>query len=244
MPALFLVDPAGHWPIERVGAESKYAPVQGGSCSTTFSQRSHGHDGEGIELSQTVSFILPVRNFQYGLKSRVSVVTEVLAELTPAFDVLIIDYGSTDDTREIAMDLVREFPQVDYLERPSRCEVDEAIEFGVFRTAGETIFVHDPRLPLGVSAIHNLWQMRNDEDLVMAQSRWSGEESTIFPTFSGAPAATSVQMIRRCAIPAASASQVGGVVDRVTRTDLLDSDANPRRLPKLLSRLKRSSNAQ
>ena len=41
-------------------------------------------------------------------------IVEVLVEVTTEFDVLVIDYGSTDDTREVAMDLVREFPQIDF----------------------------------------------------------------------------------------------------------------------------------
>jgi hypothetical protein len=198
-------------------------------------------------LSQSVSFILPVRDLQYGLRDRVQVVLDVLGELTDEFDLLIVDYGSRDDTREVALDLVREYPQVDFLDRGG-VELFSAIESGIYRTTGEIIFIHDPAVPLGLSALHSLWRMRNDEDLVMAQSRFSDETGRSFldvPSGGRAPtsARSSIQMIRRRAIretPAVSAD-ASPMVDRLTRTDLRDEPVESLRLPKLLTRLRRHS---
>ena len=197
-------------------------------------------------MSQSVSFILPVRDLQKGLRDRVQLILEILGELTDTFNVLIVDYGSRDETREIAMDLVREYPQVDFMDGGERSELFSAIEAGIHRTTGEIIFIHDATLPLGPSALHRLWQMRDDDDLVMAQSRntaaaprWyldapsgrRGQDST----------RSSIQMIRRCAIRELPARKPtpSFAVDRVTRTDLLDEPAEALRLPKLLTRLRR-----
>lgn len=200
-------------------------------------------------MSQSISFILPVHNMQYRVRDRVTVVTELLAELTDRFDVLIVDYGSEDDTREVAMDLIREFPQVDYIEQPVGGELYDAIELGILRTTGQIIFVHDPALPLGVSAIQNLWNMRDDEDLVMAQSRSNDVKPTSVSTFSSgnssATAASSIQMIRRCAMPPlpAPSAKSTAAVERVTRTDLMEDQTDVKRLPKLLTRLRRLANS-
>ncbi len=210
---------------------------------TTASQRER-------KLSQSVSLILPVRDLQNGLRDRVQTILEILAELSNTFDLLIVDYGSRDETREVAMDLVREYPQVDFMdwgERGGGSELFSAIEAGIRRTRGEIIFIHDPMLPLGLSALQGLWQMRDDDDLVMAQSRATGVPLRSLLATSGGRQApmssrSSIQMIRRCAIrelPARQQPASSFTVDRVTRTDLLDEPADALRLPKLLTRLRR-----
>ena len=197
-------------------------------------------------LSQSVSLILPVRDLQKGLRDRVQIILEILGELTDRFDVLIVDYGSRDETRDVAMDLVREYPQVDFLDRGQGAELFSAIEAGIHRTTGEIVFIHDPTLPLGASALHRLWQMRDDDDLVMAQSRATGVPlRSLLDLPSGrrtsASARSSIQMIRRRAIRELPSRrpEPSFTVDRVTRTDLLDEPAEALRLPKLLTRLRR-----
>jgi hypothetical protein len=187
-----------------------------------------------------------VRDQQYGLRSRVQMILELLGELTDAFDILIVDYGSRDETREVAIDLVREYPQVNFLDRGEDADLFAAAEAGIHRTRGATIFVHDPTLPLGASALRSLWQMRDDDDLVMAQSRSTDlvRQSILdFPSArrSPAPDRSCLQMIRRCALygqPARRRSPAPNV-DRSTRTDLGDEPAESLRLPKLLTRLRR-----
>lgn len=194
-------------------------------------------------MSQTVSLILPVRDQEQGLRDRVQRILELLAELTASFDVLIVDYGSLDETREVAMELVREFPQVDFLDKPEATDVVSAIEAGIHRTRGEIILIHDPATPLGAGALQSLWQMRNDHDLVMAQSRSTdspGRPYARIATHRATPAdrGGSLQMIRRCAMPAARQTTPHHAIDRVTRTDLLGESPEAVRLPKLLARLR------
>jgi glycosyltransferase involved in cell wall biosynthesis len=197
-------------------------------------------------LSQSVSFILPVRDLQYELRDRVQSILEILVELTEQIDLLIVDCGSHDDTREVALDLVREYPQVNLLERGEGAELVSAIEAGIQRTTGEIIFIHDPTLPLGPSAVHHLWSLRADEDLLMAQSGAGGTEVETIghdlpagfgPTTAGR---SSLQMIRRRALVGSplrrGATHVG--LPRLTRTDSVDESVERLRLPKLLVRLR------
>ena len=197
-------------------------------------------------MNPSVSLILPVRDLESRLRDRVVGILELLCELTTEFDLLIVDYGSRDESREVAMDLVREFPQVDFLDKPEATDIVTAIEAGIRRTRGEIIFVHDPNTPLGVGALQSLWRMRDDRDLVMAQSRSTDATSGSLVGFSGLRQGSfggtggCLQMIRRCAIPSGRATEPAKyAVDRVTRTDLLSESLESRRLPKLLSRLRR-----
>jgi hypothetical protein len=198
-------------------------------------------------LSPTVSFILPVRDLHQTLRDRVHLILDVLAELTPTFDLVLVDYGSSDDTCELALDLVREFPQVDFLDKGDGADYFAAVEAGIHRSRGEIIFVHDASQPLGLTALHNLWQLRDDADLVMAQSRSVDDPGSAIVTLTrgrSVPIAGTgaLQMIRRCAIrPADGLNQRRSSVETVTRTDLLDEPLEGRRLPKLLSRLRQAS---
>lgn len=195
-------------------------------------------------LSQSVSFILPVRDLQYELRDRVQAILEILVELTDTIDLLIVDCGSHDDTREVALDLVREYPQVDLLERGEGAELVAAIEAGIRRTTGEIIFIHDPTFPLGPSAVHQLWSLRGDEDLVMAQTGAGRREvettgydlpTGFSPTSAGR---SSLQMIRRRALvgsPVPRGAALAGLA-RITRADPVDEPIERPRLPKLLVR--------
>ncbi len=204
-------------------------------------------------LRHSVSFILPVRDMQYDLRERVHTILEVLAELTDAFDVLIVDYGSRDETRDVALELEREYPQVRVLDRADCRESLEAMEAGIPATAGEIVFVHDASTPFSPGAVRRLWQIRDDEELVMAQSRVNRAVAAIGRNVAhhsmAAPAATrdrageatSVQMLRRQAINELrpKTPEKDYAVDRVTRNDLLQPQAEADSLPRLLQRLRR-----
>jgi hypothetical protein len=185
-----------------------------------------------------------VRDLQYGLRDRVQMILEILGELTDAFDLLIVDYGSRDETRDVALDLVREYPQVGFLDRHDDDDVLAAVEAAIHRTRGTTIFVHDPHLPLRASALRSLWCLRHDDDLVMAQSRSDdGLRHSLLQLAAGGRRSdfgrSGLQMIRRLAIVAQPRRPAEPTVnvERLTRTDLADEPSDAMRLPKLLSRL-------
>jgi hypothetical protein len=196
-------------------------------------------------LSQSVSFILPVRDMERQLRDRVQMILEVLEELTGSFDVMIVDYGSQDETVEVAWDLVRTFPQVDFMQAADGADQLGAIEAGLRETKGEVVFVHDPSQPFGASSIRSLWQLRNDDDLVMAQSRSVDRAaSRVVPMPISrrrrVSASSSIQMIRRQAVEPVRTATVttNTTVDRLTRTDLLEESPENVRLPKLLAKLR------
>ena len=200
-------------------------------------------------LSPSVSFILPVRDMQAKLHDRVSTILEVLTELTDVFDILLVDYGSSDDTREVAIELEREYPQVRLLDRTDLRDSLEALESAIPATEGEIVFMHDPTTPFSPSAVRQLWDIRDDEELVMAQSRpeslsrASRGGRVASPAWDARQASSScsVQMLRRRAIASLqiAAPATSWPVDRVTRTDLLQPGPVSDGLPRLLSRLRR-----
>jgi glycosyltransferase involved in cell wall biosynthesis len=99
-------------------------------------------------LDPSVSVFVPVCNAQSDLEAQVERILDLLPELTSAFDVLIIDDGSTDDTAEIARNLASRYPQVEAirLERPRG--LDEAIRAGLEHRPGGVVVVHTAQMPL------------------------------------------------------------------------------------------------
>jgi len=130
-------------------------------------------------LKPSLSVILPVRNAQRRLVDRVATLLEIVPDLTPAFDITIIDDGSTDHTFEIAQGLARYYPQVQLLRHPMCHGHAVSVETGLRHTTGEIVFIQDDRAPISPSRIRHLWGMRVDQCLVPAGSETKvSEEST------------------------------------------------------------------
>lgn len=73
--------------------------------------------GKDQPLEPRLTLLLPVRNAQASLSRDVARILEIAADLSPCFELLILDRGSTDATEEVADELARSYPQV----RTARC---------------------------------------------------------------------------------------------------------------------------
>ena len=113
-------------------------------------------------MESSVSVLFPVHNAQATLQADIGRVLEVLPELSPRFDVLIIDDGSTDATAEIAHELSLCYPQVHLLRRAQRLGLAESLRSGLHRTDGEVILVHDAQGGVEADELPRLWKRRHD----------------------------------------------------------------------------------
>ncbi len=196
-------------------------------------------------MTQSVSLILPVCNQQHGLRNRVLDLAEVLTDLATWFEILIVDYGSTELARELAAEVAREYPQIRFASPRNVEDFLQATHYGILHSDGEIIFIHDSRSPFSPALLRSLWELRDDDELVMAQS--PGGALGQGATADGSAAQThstqlgSLQMLRRNALQELQQRPADSrpAVERITRTDLYrDIDpACPQ--PNLVSRLRR-----
>lgn len=190
-------------------------------------------------MNSSITVILPVCNLQNALRERVLRILDVLPELSSAFEVMIVDHGSNDDTLDVASEIATSFPQVDYLDGSG--DAESAVEDGIRRTSGEIIFVHDPTLPFSFMSMRRLWEMRDDDELVMARSK--AHHVLRGPhTSTKARAECALQMIRRCAIDDVRDHSQGYTVpsfERFTRTDLAQHSLAESVNPNIVARLRR-----
>lgn len=174
-----------------------------------------------------LSVILPVQNAENQVESRVRALLDVISELTSEFELLIVDNGSTDSTEEVAMELMREFPQISMFRQSQSTDEMEAARRGIAKTSGEMVLIHDINAPLTVDAIQQFRDMRNDKEIVFTRSETA--HMTKMPRIIQRSSAgwSGTQMLRREAVDELRESNRPTAVDRVTRTDLGAVANNP-----------------
>jgi glycosyltransferase involved in cell wall biosynthesis len=121
-------------------------------------------------VPHSLSVVLPVANAQATLTSTVSDVLDVIPDLTDDFEILIVDDASTDLTEEIAIELAQTYPQVTVSRNRRSMGSKDSVRAGLSRCTGDVIFVKDDASPVRASDLRSMWQMRSDEQLVMAKS--------------------------------------------------------------------------
>ena len=179
-------------------------------------------------MSETLSVILPVQNAETQLESKVKALLEVISELTSQFELLIVDNGSIDGTEEVAMELIREFPQVGIHRQSQTTDQMEAARRGIAKTSGEMVLIHDINAPLSTDAIQQFWDMRNDRELVFSRSETAHATKTPRIMQRTSNGWNGTQMLRREAVNELRGSDPSpAAVDRLTRTDLGAVANNP-----------------
>lgn len=121
-------------------------------------------------MTNTLSLILPVRDCEAALASQVARWLELVPELTQRLEVLIVDDGSTDHTFDVAGELAREYPQVRALRNHVSRGTQQAVRTGLEQARGEIVFVQDENASISSNDLRRLWEMRQNQQLVMART--------------------------------------------------------------------------
>lgn len=188
-------------------------------------------------MERSLSILLPVHNAQATLRRSAIKVLDLAAELTSKFELLLIDNGSTDHTVEVAYDLSVYYPQIHVARLTRRSGLAEAVRIGLERTQGEIICIHEGLGAVDVADIRRLWQLRNQEDLVLARhsSRSSLPQEGWIERLLGtgrphAPATggSGFHMLRRSALEALQCSESLAATQHEVR---LRPDAQPNVVP-------------
>src|SRR5436309_4712607 len=115
-----------------------------------------------------LSVFFPAYNDSGTIASMVIRAVKTASELTPDFEVLVIDDGSADATAEIADELVRAYPDhVRAIHHPKNRDYGAALQTGFRSATQELIFYTDGDAQYDPAELSVLWaRMTPDVDLV------------------------------------------------------------------------------
>lgn len=118
----------------------------------------------------SLSVLLSVRNVQNALPALITDLLEVLHDLTPRWDAVIVDEGSRDATAEVAHDLTVHYPQLRYLSRPTAMVSSSVWRIGLNDTQGELLLYRPADSRHDLHDLHKLWRQSRDCDVVLSRS--------------------------------------------------------------------------
>src|SRR5437870_6916359 len=90
-----------------------------------------------------LSVFFPAYNDSGTIASMVLRTVKTASELTPDFEIIVVDDGSADGTAEIADELARTYPQVRAVHHPTNRDYGAALQTGFRSAAKELIFYTD-----------------------------------------------------------------------------------------------------
>ena len=204
-------------------------------------------------MDQSLSIIVPVHNAQAQLADQIGDMLEILPELAIDFEVMIVDDASTDQTEEVAVDLARQFPQVQVARHAQRKGLAAAVKTGLLGTTSDVVFVCDERTRLSLNGLRELWKLRDDQNLVMAKTEYQPRAldaglihrlmvwgKALQKIASSGESPGGIQMIRRCAVEQLSyldSAERQLTIERIARTDVVKSGRAKQKPPNFFARL-------
>jgi glycosyltransferase involved in cell wall biosynthesis len=117
--------------------------------------------------SPGLSIFFPAYNDSGTIASMVIRAVKAASELTPDFEVIVVDDGSADGTADIADELARTYPQVRAVHHPTNRDYGAALQTGFRSATKELIFYTDGDAQYDPAELAVLWtRMTPDCDLV------------------------------------------------------------------------------
>lgn len=132
--------------------------------------------------SVELSLVIPAYNEQDLISSTLDKLGLFLESCCPEFEILVVDDGSLDKTREIVQKYSMDHPHVRLLAQPANQGKGCAIQRGVFESRGKYIIFTDADLPYDLEAIHSiLASLGGDYDLAIGSRHLDGSEVRDIP---------------------------------------------------------------
>ena len=123
-----------------------------------------------------LSVVLPVRDRESEITSRVEQVLDGLVDLTHELsEILVVDDGSRDTTPEVLEDLRSKYPQVRIIRHDRPRGIEAAGQTGLERASGELVFIQESDSDLCLDDLRRLLKMSEDESVVAARAESSEE---------------------------------------------------------------------
>ena len=121
-------------------------------------------------MPESLSIIFPVRDRQSQVQQRIEGLLELLCELSQDVQLIVVDDQSEDATPEVLDEMRRKYPQVNVVRNVTAVGPAQSVEAVLCLARGDFIFLHQSYAPIDFEEILQLWQLRKDEQLVIARA--------------------------------------------------------------------------
>lgn len=118
-----------------------------------------------------MSVVLPVRDGEHLIESRVIQVLEALSDMTRgATEVVVVDDGSKDSTPEVLSDLKARYPQIRLVRHSRPRGLEAAGQTGLERSTGDLVFIQETDAVVRIEDMRRLLRMSEDKSVVAARA--------------------------------------------------------------------------
>ncbi|MFK8113715.1 MAG: glycosyltransferase family 2 protein [Rubripirellula sp.] len=118
-----------------------------------------------------LSVVLPVRDSEHQIAKRVEDVLDALSDLTSKMaEVVVVDDGSQDSTRDVLDELKTRFPQVRVVRHGRPRGMEAAGQTGLEKATGELVFIQETDTAVRIEDMRRLLRMSEDRSVVAARA--------------------------------------------------------------------------
>lgn len=122
-------------------------------------------------MHPALSALMPLRNVQGSLETTVLEWLEVLTELTPRTEIVMVDDASSDATIEVALELITQYPQLRVVRHATPRGWHASLVTAMERSRGDILFFPDANCALGLNELPKLWGALNRYEVILAWPR-------------------------------------------------------------------------
>ena len=116
---------------------------------------------------RSISVILPAHNEEDNIQPIVAATKGVLREIFADFEIIIVNDGSTDRTRQILEKMVLSDPTLRIINHPVNIGYGASLKSGILASRGELIFFTDSDLQFDIAELGQLLRWIENYDIVI-----------------------------------------------------------------------------
>ena len=115
----------------------------------------------------SVSAVLPAHNEAENIVAAVESLAAILSDLTPVWEIVVVDDGSDDGTADLVRGLARRWKQVRLARHPVNRGYGAALKTGLEQARNERLFVMDADLQFDPGELKTLLPLAGEYDIVL-----------------------------------------------------------------------------